>query len=238
MHTFFGLGFILQVAALIHWSRKRPAMFWIWIIIIGGAIGSLAYFLVEAAPDIRITLKGPGRRSRIAQLRALIHDNPSAGNYEELGELLMEEKRYAEARTAFDRALAQRTDSLHPFYLRGVAAFELGDFEAAACDLRHVVDIEPKHDYSRAMCLLARALARTGRTADAAAAFDRLVQTSTAAESLCSAAEFFIEHGRIAEARELVDAILARRATMPAYQRRRDRVWLRKAAQLRRRIAV
>ena len=32
----FGYGFLFQVAAVIHWSRKRPEAFWLWIIIIGG----------------------------------------------------------------------------------------------------------------------------------------------------------------------------------------------------------
>jgi hypothetical protein len=237
--TIFAYGFILQIAAVVHWTRKRPDTFWLWIIIIGGAIGAIAYFLVEGAPDfrrLRSSLKGPARRRRIAVLRAIVIDNPAAGNYEELGELLLEEKKYAEARKAFDAALASRTDSVHPFYFRGVAAFELRDYAAAIADLRHVVGIDPKHDYSRAQSLLARACAAAGRTAEAEAAFERLIQTSTSAESLCAAAEFFIAQGRTQQARELVEAILARRVTMPSYQKRRDRLWLRKAKQLSRRL--
>jgi hypothetical protein len=233
---FFGYGFILQIAAIIHWARRRPDTFWLWIIIIGGPIGSLAYFVVEGDfSGIRHSFKAPSRRRRITMLRALVRDNPSAGNYEELGELLLEEKKYAEAREAFDHALAQRTDSVHTFYFRGVAEFELGDYAAAMRDLQHVVSIDPKHAYSRAMCLLGQAAARMGQTAEATLLFDKLVATSTAPESLTAAAEFYIDEGRSAEARELVESILARRATMPAYQKRRDAKWLRKARQLKRR---
>ena len=102
----FGYGFVFQVAAVIHWSRKRPEAFWLWIIIIGGIIGALAYFLIEGLPDLsnlQRTLRGPARRKRIQVLRALVMQNPSAGNYEELGELLLDDKRYREAREAFDR---------------------------------------------------------------------------------------------------------------------------------------
>ena len=55
----FGYGFVFQVAAVIHWSRKRPDSFWLWIIIIGGIIGALAYFLIEGLPtgDYEITLQ-------------------------------------------------------------------------------------------------------------------------------------------------------------------------------------
>ncbi len=237
MRFLFGYGIILQIAAIIHWSRRRTDTFWIWIIIIGGWIGALAYFVAESDfSGVTRTLKRPSRRKRISMLRAVVRDNPSAGNYEELGELLLEEKKYAEARAAFDHALESRTDSIHPFYFRGITAFELGDDDAAIRDFQHVVNADPKHDYSRAMCLLARAHSRAGHTQEATTLFDKLVSSSTAPESLCAAAEFYLEQGRRGEAKEIVDSILARRLTMPAYQKRRDRTWLRKAKQLQRRM--
>jgi hypothetical protein len=237
---YFGWGIILQIAAIIHWSRKRPETYWLWIIILFPTLGALAYFLVEGIdyPSMRRTMKGPSRRRRIATLQALIRDNPSAGNYEELGDLLLAESRYAEARAAYDAALAQRTDSIDPFYRRGIAELELGDHAAAIADLEHVVKLEPKYDYSRARCILAQALARAGRTAEAEAMFDQLVSATTSPESTISAAEFYAGHGRTREARELAETLLARRATMPAYQKRRDREFLRRAGKLMRRSRI
>ena len=234
---FFGYGFLFQVAALIHWARKRPDTFWIFIIIIGGMIGSIAYFLIEGLPDFRNvqrTLRGPSRRKRIEALRVLVIENPSPGNYEELGELLLEDKRYREARDAFDRALAVRTDSIDPFYRRGIAEFELREDEAAVNDLRHVTAADPKYDFSRAACLLGQSLARLGRNDEAMAVFDKFAQNATGAEPLVSAAEFYATHGRPAEALEIAQNIAMREMTMPAYQKRRDRVWLRRAKALER----
>ena len=234
----FGWGTIIQVAAIIHWSRKRPATYWLFIIIFFGFLGALAYFLVEGIDFDAMgrSIRGPSRRRRIRELQALVRDNPSAGNYEELGDLLLTEKRYAEAKAAFDTALSQRTDSVDPFYRRGIAEFELGEYNAAIADLERVVAQEPKYDYSRARCLLAQSLARAGRTADAEAMFERLVSSTTSAEATISAAEFYAQRGRAAEARELAESMLARRATMPAYQKRRDRPFLRRAGKLLRRI--
>ena len=232
---FFSFGFIIQIIAIVHWARRGRDRIWIWIIIFGGVIGALAYFLVEGLPDWEDTkrsFKGPARRKRITALRALVRDNPSAGNYEELGELLVEQKNWSDARAAFDKAIASRTDLLDPFYWRGVAAFEMGDDAAAIPDLQYVVKTDPKYAYSRAQCLLARALARSGRKEEAMAAFDRLVDSSTAAESCVTAAEFYAANGREAQARELIESILARRATMPSYQKRRDRKWLWQARRL------
>jgi hypothetical protein len=233
----FGYGFLFQVAAVIHWARKRPEGFWLWIIIIGGIIGALAYFLIEGLPDFRNVqraLRGPSRRNRIHYLRALVIQNPSAGNYEELGELLLDEKRYGDAREAFDRALSVRTDSIDPFYRRGIAEFELGDDEAAVTDLRRVTAADWRYDFYRAACLLGQALARLGRAEEAMATFDQLVRSASGAEPLVAAAEFFADHGRPAEALEIATGIAMRDATMPHYQKRRDRVWLRRARALKR----
>ncbi len=235
----FGYGFIFQLIAIVHWAKRGRDRLWIWIIIFGGVIGALAYFLVEGMPDWQETKRsftGPARRKRIAELRAMIRDNPSAGNYEQLGELLVQQKKWTEARDAFDKAIAARSDLLDTFYWRGVAAFEMGDDAAAIADLQYVVKANPKYDYSRAQCLLARALARYGQTGEAMERFDRLVESSTAAESLVTAAEFYAANGRQTEAAELVEGVLARRPTMPAYQRRRDRKWLWMARKLARRL--
>ncbi|HYC91257.1 MAG TPA: tetratricopeptide repeat protein [Thermoanaerobaculia bacterium] len=222
-----------------HCAKQGRNRFWIWLLLIGGMLAVMAYVIVECLPDwseMKRRFTGPARRRRIAMLRAMIRDNPSAGNYEQLGELLVQQKKWSEAYDAFDRAIASRTDLLDTFYWRGVSAFEVGDDAAAIRDLQYVVEREPKYDYSRARCLLARSLARTGRANEAMTVFDRLVESSTASESLVHAAQFYAANGRAADARELVESILARRQTMPAYQKRRDRAAFRTAKKLLRKL--
>ena len=241
MGRFFGYGFILQVIAIVHFIRRRPETFWLFIIIFFGPLGALVYMGMEMVPDLglmRDSMKGMTRRKRVRMLEVMVIDNPSPGNYEELGDLLLEEKRYAKARECFDRALAVRTDSLDPFYRRGLCAFEMGDYGAALSDFEHVMKNEPKYDFSRAQLFYARSLAKVGRNDEAAAAFDRVLGSSSSTESLCAAAEFFAERGRIAEAKELLDRVLARRATMPDYQKRRERPLLRRASALKRKLAA
>ena len=236
---FFPWGVILHIIAIVHWVRRRPETFWLWIIILFGPLGAFAYFIAEMIPDLglmRGSMHGFSRRRRINTLRATILENPSAGNYEELGDLLLEEKKYREARDCFDRALGSRTDHVDPFYRRGISAFELGDAAAALPDLERVVKSDPKYDYSRARLFYARALAAGGRTEEAASVFESLTEGTT--EAVCYAAEFFAQHGRKEEARALVERIKARKHTMPAYQKRRERPWLRRASSLNRRLAA
>jgi hypothetical protein len=238
---FFPWGVILQLIAIVHFVRRRPETYWLWIIILFGPLGAFAYVIAEMIPDLglmRHSMGGFSRRKRISILRATVLENPAPGNYEELGDLLLEEKKYREARDCFDRALGQRTDHVDPFYRRGIAAFELGDAAAALPDLERVVKSDPKYDYSRARLFYARALAAVGRTEEAIGVFQTLVESSGTTEALCYAAEYFAQHGRKEDAKALLDRITARKRTMPAYQKRRERPWLRRASALNRRLLI
>ena len=45
-------GLILQALAIIHFIRRRPEGFWIFVILFLGPIGSLIYLFIEAIPDL------------------------------------------------------------------------------------------------------------------------------------------------------------------------------------------
>jgi hypothetical protein len=159
LFAFSWWGILLQAFAIIHFIRRRPDTFWLWIILIGGWLGALVYIAVEAVPDaglLRQSFKVFPRRKRIRELESAILDNPSAGNYEELGDLYLEEGQFARARQAYDKAISSRTDSPDPFYRRGVAAIRMGDFTAALPDLERVAAKDPTYDFHGAAGLLAQ----------------------------------------------------------------------------------
>src|SRR5947209_5543072 len=174
MGFIFSWGIILQALAIIHFIRRRPDTYWLFIIIFLGGIGALVYLVVEAVPDLgllRQSFKVFPRRKRIRELEAAILDNPSPGNYEELADLYMEEGRFARARECFDKSISARTDSPDPFYRRGICEVELGDFPAALQDLERVISKDPRYDFQRAAGLLAHAYANTGQPEKADALF-------------------------------------------------------------------
>ncbi len=126
-------GIILQVLAVVHFIRRRPDGYWLFVILFLGPLGAIVYIFVEVLPDaglLKQSFKVFPRRKRIHELEAAVLDNPSAGNYEELGELYSEEGQWARARQSYDKSISVRTDSLDPFYRRGIAELELGDFPA------------------------------------------------------------------------------------------------------------
>jgi hypothetical protein len=227
---------LLMVVAIVHFIRRRPDTYWIFIIVFLGWIGAAVYIVVEVIPDASL-LRGSfqvfPRRRRIRELEGAIRDNPSAGNFEELGQLYLDDGDFGKARACYDRSIAQRTDSVDPFYRRGLAEIELGDFAAAVPDLQRAINSDPAYDFHRGIGLLAHAYAQTGKAENAADLFQKATAISTSSETYYNYALFLQAQGRTEEARQWVQKIIDKRATMPGYQKRRERGWFRKAYAMR-----
>jgi hypothetical protein len=232
---FFPWGLILQGLAILHFIRRRPDTYWLYIILFLGPIGALIYLFAEAAPDVNLlqgAFKAFPRRKRIADLEIMVKDNPSAGNWEELGDLLMEEGRLIQAREAFDRAIAAHIHTDDPYYRRGVCSLDLNEPALAIPDLERVVANEPTYDYSRAAGLLAHAYALTGDKPRAEALFRHVVERSTSSETYLNFAALLAAEGNNTEAREWTQKVLDKKPTLPGYLRRRERPNFRRASKL------
>ena len=238
-HLFYPWGLLLQGLAIVHFIRRRPNMYWIYIILFLGAVGALIYLVVEALPDAGLvgqSFKVFPRRKRIGQLELAIRDNPSAGTWEELGNLYMDDGKLQMARTAFDKAIAARADTLDTFYRRGICALQLGDAPGALPDLERVVLKDAKYDFHRAAGLLAHAYAQTGQKEKAEALFRQVTVISTLSETYLNFADLLARTGRNAEARQWAQKVLDKEPTMPGYLRRRERPSFRSARAILKRV--
>jgi hypothetical protein len=239
-HLFYPWGFILQILAIVHFVKRRPEGYWFFVIFFGGFLGAGVYIVVEVLPDLgllRGVFQGFGRKSRIQTVETQILDNPSAANYEELGELYKDQGEFAKAREAFTNAIAARSDSVYTFYYRAQASLGMGDFGGAIPDLERVVASDPKFDYYRAAGLLANAYARTGQLDLAGQYFTDVAQFSTTTETLYNYAYFLKLAGRRDEAREWAQKLLAKKRTLPRYMQRYERPWFRKGQALMKELA-
>jgi hypothetical protein len=238
-HLFYPWGILLQAVAIIHFIRRRPNTYWLYAILFLGPIGALVYIFAEVLPDaglMRGAFQVFPRRKRINQLEMAILDNPSGGNYEELGNLYLDDGKLQLARDAFNKAIAARVDTPDCFYRRGVCALKLGDAAAALPDLERVVAKEPGYDFRRAGGLLAHAYAQTGQKEKAEALFRQVTALSTSSETYLNFAELLASEGNNVEAREWAQKVLAKKPTMPGYLRRRERPWFRSANALLKRV--
>lgn len=240
-HLYYPWGLILQVIALVHFFKRRPEWYWLWIIFIGGALGALVYVIAEMIPDLgllRGTMQGYQRKSRIQQVEAMAEDNPSVANLEELGELYFDQKNYARARDFFSRAIATRADSEHTFYRRGLCSLELGDPNAAIDDIEPIIKADPKFDYWKGAASLACAYSKVGRNDEADALYRKVIENSTTPQNLYNYAAFLAEQKRSADARATLDQLMQKKRTLPRYMQRVERPWFRKGKSLAKQIPV
>lgn len=234
-HLFYPWGFILQILALVHFFRRRGEWYWVWIIFMGGAIGAVVYMVVEVLPDaglIRGMFQSHGRKNRIQLVEAMILENPSIANLEELGELYWDEKQYARSRQAFDRAITSKSDSPRTFYRCGQCAMELGDPNAAIPDLEVAYRGDPKMDFYRPGMFLAQAYAATGRGEEAATLFDEVLKHNITPELLYNYAVFLKSQNRREESIEWLKRLFEKKRTLPHYMQRIERPWFLKGRAL------
>jgi hypothetical protein len=238
-HLFYPWGLIFQGLAILHFIRRRPDTYWLYIIVFLGPVGAIIYLFVEALPDLNLvsnSFKTFPRRKRIGQVRLAILDNPSGGNYEELANLLMDDGKLQQAHEAFDHAIVKRVDTLDIYYRRGVCSILLGDAAAALPDLERVVGKDRHYDFRRAAGLLAHAYAQTGQKERAEALFRQVIALSTLSETYLNFADLLASEGKTAEAREWARKVLAKKPTMPGYLRRRERPWFSRASKILKRL--
>ena len=231
---FYPWGLIFYVVAIVHFIRRRPDGYWLWIILVV-PFGALIYIVVEVIPDLgllRDTFQAFPRRKRIRLLEAMITQNPSAGNLEELADLYLDDRDYKRAREFYNRAISSRGVSDDAYYRRGITAVQLADYAAALPDLEYTVSRDAKYDSYRAMGLLGHTYAQLGDAEKAESCFEDATRVSTLSETYLNYAQLLASQGRTNEAREWAQRVLQKKPTMPSYLRRRERPWFRKASAL------
>jgi len=129
------VGLHRPIVALIHFVRRRPEGYWLYIILIGGFVGSAA-ICGGAAPDLGLCAASftDSPAYPHPETRTDILDNPSAANFEELGNCISMRENL-KSRANVTKAIAARSDSPHTFYLRAKASIGLNDFAGAIPDL-------------------------------------------------------------------------------------------------------
>ena len=210
-------GILLQAFAIIHFIRRRPDTFWLWIILIGGWLGALVYIALEAVPDaglLRQSFKVFPDASASASWKRPFWTIPPP-------EIMKSSATSTLRKGSLPGAAGLRQGDLVPHRLArsvlpsGGGSHPDGDFTAALPDLERVAAEDPTYDFHRAAGLLAHAYANTGQTGQAEALFRQVTRISTSSETYYNYACFLASEQRNTEAREWARQILAKNPPCP-----------------------
>jgi tetratricopeptide (TPR) repeat protein len=192
----------------------------------------------RAAPSATRGFELPGAfdRRRIKQLEAQIHYLDKAHHHSQLGDLFFQQGKLAKAEVCYRAALERDAEDIDTRAHLGQCLLRQKRPAEARPLLEGVVAQNPKHDYGYSQMALAETLTALGETDGALALWKQVTESHSYPRAKVQLAELYLARGQPELARPEVREVLADDAHGPAYQRKRDRVWVRQAKSLMRKL--
>ncbi|HTD85040.1 MAG TPA: tetratricopeptide repeat protein [Candidatus Binatia bacterium] len=236
----FWIGTLFQIWMLIDAVRQQEWM-WVIIILVFPGIGPIWYFFYvyrgSGGAMRGFELPGAHSRQRIKELQAQIHHLDKPHHHSQLADIYLQQGKLKEAEASYRAAIErdpQDEDTRSHF---GQCLLRQNRFEEALPLLEGVCNANPKHDYGHTLMAFAEALRALGQKERAIAVFEQVTDSHSYGRARVQLAELYLEAGRAEEARQQIEEVLADAGHAPAFQRRRERTWVRRAKSLRPRVA-
>lgn len=237
------IGAVLLVAfnlwMIIDAIRKRE-WGWVAILIVFPGLGTVFYFFyIFRGPTAMRGFELPGAqgRRRIKELQAQIHHLDKAHHYSQLGDVYFQQGKLDKAEAAYRAALERDGQDLDTRAHLGQCLLRLKRPVEAKPLLQGVLRENPKHEYNYTAMAYAETLMALGETDDALKSWQYVVANNSYPRAKVQLAEMYLAKNQPDLARAELQAVLAEDPHAPAFQRRRDRVWVSRAKSLIKKIA-
>ena len=219
---------------------RREEWIWALFIFIGFGFAALLYFFLvyRAAPSATRGFELPGAhdRRRIKELQAQIHHLDKAHHHFQLGDIYFQRGKLDKAEECYRASLERDAEDIDTRAHLGQCLLRKKKPDEARPLLEKVCAENPKHDYGHSMMALAETLTALGETDAAVVAWQRVLQDHSYARARVQLSELFLQKQQTEQARTELKEVLADDAHAPGFQRKRERVWVRKAKALLRKI--
>jgi len=228
-----------QIWMLVDAVRQRE---WIWalFILVGWGFAALWYYfyVYRAAPSATRGFELPGAhdRHRIKQLQAQIHHLDKAHHHSQLGDIYFQHGKLQPAEACYRAALERDPQDIDTRAHLGQCLLRQKRPAEARPLLEGVVAENPKHEYGYSLMALAENLTALGETDAALNIWKRVTENHSYPRAKVQLAELYLARNQADLARSEVREVLADDAHAPAFQRKRDRVWVRRAKSLLRKL--
>lgn len=212
--------------------RRRE---YLWVVLILMGLGIWYFFYVYrsgGSSAAGFELPGSAKRKRIKELQAQIHHLDNAVHHFQLGDIYFGQGKFGLAEKCYRAALERDATDIDARAHLGQCLLRLNRAAEARPLLEGVCAQDPKHDYGYSMMALAESLTALGKSDEALAVWLKVIAHHSYPRAKVQLAALYIARGCTEEARAQLDEVLADDAHAPAFQRKRDRIWVRQARSL------
>src|SRR5664279_2269185 len=239
-NPWWGLISLFQLWMLID-AIRREEWFWAFFIFVGWGISALFYYFMvyRAAPSATRGFELPGAfdRRRIKQLEAQIHYLDKAHHHSQLGDLFFQQGKLVKAEACYRASLERDAADIDTRAHLGQCLLRAKRPAEARPLLEGVVKENPKHEYGYSQMALAETLMALGETDAALVLWKQVTEAHSYPRAKVQLAELYLARNQPDLVRPELKEVLADDMHGPAYQRKRDRVWVRRARGLMRRVS-
>ena len=219
---------------------RRQEWIWAFFIFFGYGIAAILYFFMvyRGAPSATRGFELPGAfdRKRIKQLQAQIHHLDKAHHHSQLGDIYFQKGKLDQAEACYRAAMERDPQDIDTRAHLGQCLLRQKRPLEARPLLEGVVEENPKHDYGYSQMALAETLVALGEPDAAFRMWLKVTENHSYPRAKVQLAELYIAGNQPELARPQLNEVVTDDAHAPDFQRRRDRVWVRRAKALLRKL--
>ena len=224
--------FAFQIWMGIHALRNRE---WIWalFIFVGWGIAALWYYFQvyqgSSSAMSGFELPGAQSRARIRELEAKIHHVDNAYHHFQLGDVYFQKGKLAQAEQCYRAALERDAHDIDTRAHLGQCLLRLKRPAEARPLLEAVCRENYKHDFGYSLMAYAETLMALNETDAALNIWQHVVENHSYPRAKVQLAELYLARKQNDLARDQLKDVVNDDLHAPAFQRKRDRVWIRRA---------
>jgi hypothetical protein len=238
--SLLGIAFLaIQVLLMIDCLRNQREIYWLWILWVFPLIGALAYWFYYRWPGSRLQhalFRRGAEKRRIDELEASATHVGNAANFEELGDALWKQRRFADAERNYRVALSKDPKLRDSRARLGYCLTALGKPAEAWPLLESVIAERRDHDHEHLLHEAARCRRRLGDLPGARKFYEEFLTRHSYFEAQVECAEVCAELGDYPEAQRICQEVITDLKHSPPYVRRRQGHFAGRAKRVLRRV--
>lgn len=216
---------------------RREEWLWVLFIFLFPMINAPLYFFLvyrNASPFATRGFELPGAhdRRRIKELQAQIHHLDKAHHHYQLGNIFFQQGKLPKALECYQKAYERDTDDIDIRSHLGQCLLRLNRPAEALPLLEKVCAEDSKHEYGHTLMALAETYMASNNPEAAIQTWQRVLEQNGYARARVQLAELYTARQQIGLARSILEEVIADDLNAPDFQRKQDRVWVRRAKRL------